>query len=220
MAKGNKRCSLPLYDSQDGDDPDLELCNFFAPLADLPTSPSPLLKGGCAEGKRKVFSKKRRSPCSNSSSRTVSPSDKRPRVCTSSPEGSVAVTPRAPAPPAGLHLSPGLGPTGHGTAPLDLLSSTTDADANPGSPGSDVHQLPPKLATHSSSTVSSSLEILIVGDSVLRHLTLPGAITYCLSSAKVVDLIKLIPSLIDWHPTVKMVLMHVGTNDVMARNSS
>ena len=33
-------------------------------------------------------------------------------------------------------------------------------------------------------------------------------------------MIELIPTLIDLHPSVKFVLAHVGTNDVMARNSS
>ena len=42
VVKGKNRHSLPLYDSQD-DSTDLELSNPFAPLADVPTSPSPLL---------------------------------------------------------------------------------------------------------------------------------------------------------------------------------
>ncbi len=66
--------------------------------------------------------------------------------------------------------------------------------------------------------VSNNPEILIVGDSIVRHLTLPGAITYCLSGGKVNDLIELFPTLIDLHPTVNFVLTHVGVNDVMARN--
>ena len=36
----------------------------------------------------------------------------------------------------------------------------------------------------------------------------------------VVDLIELIQMLIDLHPTVNIVIAHVGTNDVMARKSS
>lgn len=77
-------------------------------------------------------------------------------------------------------------------------------------------QLPQKLAVYSSSEVSTDPKILIIGDSIVRHLTLPCAITYCLSEGKVTDLIGLIPSLIDVHHTVDIVLAHVGTNDVMA----
>eukprot|EP00064_Thunnus_orientalis_P006326 superscaffoldBa00000654_g6342 len=53
VVKGKKRLSLPLYDSQD-DSTELELCNFFTPLAALPQSPSLLLNVDCADGKRKV----------------------------------------------------------------------------------------------------------------------------------------------------------------------
>lgn len=102
---------------------------------------------------------------------------------------------------------------------MNLLGST-DADANLVSLASAAGQLPLKLAVNSNSAISSNPEILIVGDSIVRYLTLPGAITYCLSGGKVVDLIELIPTLIDLHPTVNIVLAHVGTNDVMARNSS
>ena len=82
-----------------------------------------------------------------------------------------------------------------------------------------MHHLPLKLATYNNCMVSSNPEILIVGDSIVRHLTLPGAITYCLSGGKVIDLIELITTLIDLHPTVNFALTHVGVNDVMARNS-
>lgn len=43
FVKGKKRRSLPLYDSQD-DATDLELSNFFAPLAALPTAMELLLQ--------------------------------------------------------------------------------------------------------------------------------------------------------------------------------
>ena len=61
------------------------------------------------------------------------------------------------------------------------LLGLTDADANPVSLASAAGQLPLKLAIYSNSAVSSNPEILIVGDSIVRYLTLPGAITYCLS---------------------------------------
>lgn len=102
---------------------------------------------------------------------------------------------------------------GQGAAPLIIHD-------NPARLVSTVHQLPLKLAVYNSGMVSSNPEILIVCNSVVRHVNLPGAITYCLSGGKVVNLIELIPTLIDLHPTVNIVLTHVGPNDVMARNSS
>lgn len=60
-------------------------------------------------------------------------------------------------------------------------------------------------------------EILTAGDSVVGYLTLPGIITFCPSSG---NLIELIPTLPDLHPTIKVVQTHMGTNDVTARNSS
>lgn len=120
-----------------------------------------------------------------------------------------------------VDLHPLTSPSHFGQGAASLLPlSRTDADDNPASLVSAVHQLPLKLAVYNSGMVSSNLEILIVGDSIVRHVTLPGAITYCLSGGKVVDLIELITTLIDLHPTVNIVLTHVGTNDVMARNSS
>ena len=114
VVKGKNRRSLPLYDSQD-DATDLELSNFFAPLADVPTSPSPLMNGGCAEWSRKasVASKRRRSSSSSPSTSAVSPSDKRPRVLISSSEDSDGVpvpAPRVPAAAPCLRLPPGLHP--------------------------------------------------------------------------------------------------------------
>ena len=104
-------------------------------------------------------------------------------------------------------------------APLDR-PSTSDTDAGPANLASAACQLPPKLAVYNSGVVSSNPESLITDDSDIRYLSLPGAITYCLSSGKVVDLIELIPTLTDLHPTVNIVLTHEGTNAVMARNSS
>uniref|UniRef100_A0A3B4U6Q4 SGNH hydrolase-type esterase domain-containing protein n=1 Tax=Seriola dumerili TaxID=41447 RepID=A0A3B4U6Q4_SERDU len=103
----------------------------------------------------------------------------------------------------------GNGPSSKGAAPLDVRSMT---DANPTNLASATCQLPPNLAVYSTSVVSRNPEILIVGDSVVRYLTLPGAITYCLS--------ELIPTLIDLHPTVNIVLTNVGTNDATDKNSS
>lgn len=83
----------------------------------------------------------------------------------------------------------------------------------------DVGSLPfsHRLATYGSST--DQPEILVVGDSIVRYVELPGAVTYCLSGGKVLELIELIPVLIVRHPSVHTVIVHVGTNDVMFRQS-
>lgn len=100
---------------------------------------------------------------------------------------------------------PGHRPSSQVAAPLDL-PSITGTDANWASLFSTACQLPPKLAFYNSGVVSSNPEILIVGDSVIRCLTLPGAITHCTSGGKVVNLIELIQTLTDLHPTVNIVL--------------
>lgn len=117
---------------------------------------------------------------------------------------------------------PGHGPPSWVAALPDRSSTAANVsdDANAASLASGTGQLPPKLAVYSSSEASTDPKTLIVGDSVVRHLTLPCAITYCLSGGKVTDLTGLIPALIDLHPTVDIVLAHMGANDVMTRNST
>lgn len=103
--------------------------------------------------------------------------------------GAPAATRRAT---SGFHSLPRPGPSCLG-ATLQDLPGTSKADANPATLVSAMRHLPPKQVVYQSSLVSSLPEILIVGDSVIRYLTLPGSITYCLSGGKVVDLIELIP---------------------------
>lgn len=90
--------------------------------------------------------------------------------------------------------------------------SGTNADA---SPASAIYRPSPILATY---RIINNPEILIVDDPIVRFLTLPGVITYVIIAST--DLIGLIPTLFDLHPTVNLVIMHVGSNDIMARNSS
>ncbi len=77
-----------------------------------------------------------------------------------------------------------------------------------------------KLAVYNDNLGLARLEILIVGDSIVRFVKLPGAITYCLSGGKTVDFIELIPALLDFHPSVHAVISHSGTNNVMSRHSA
>lgn len=44
--------------------------------------------------------------------------------------------------------------------------------------------------------------------------------TYCLSYSKVADIIKLSPVLTDLHPSAHTLMVHVGTNDVMDKQST
>ncbi len=83
-----------------------------------------------------------------------------------------------------------------------------------------THKLRPKLAVYKGNPDTEHPEILVVGDSIVHFLTLPGAITYCLSGGKTADFIELIPALLDINHTIHTVTLHTGYNDIMARQSS
>ncbi|KAL2102901.1 hypothetical protein ACEWY4_002069 [Coilia grayii] len=99
-------------------------------------------------------------------------------------------------------------------APLPSASSNLANSAD-----TDVLQLPPFTTIHFYRDVLCNPEILIVGDSIVRDLITPSAINYCISGGRVIDISQLIPSLFDRHPSVNIVIVRVGTNDVMARSS-
>ena len=73
-------------------------------------------------------------------------------------------------------------------------------------------QLSPNTATYYDCNVRCNPDILIVGDSIVRQLTIPGAITYSLTGGRVIDILQLLPSVLNWHPTVNIVIVHVGKN--------
>lgn len=77
----------------------------------------------------------------------------------------------------------------------------------------------PKISVYDSGCVNRAPEILIIGDSIIRNVILPGSVTFCLSGGKTADLIELTPALIDLHLSAHTVLLHTGTNDVMSRQS-
>ena len=62
-------------------------------------------------------------------------------------------------------------------------------------------------------------EVIVIGDSIVRSVTIPNAITYCLSGAKVAELIEISPILVDRHPSAHTYVFHVGSNDVLNRES-
>lgn len=78
---------------------------------------------------------------------------------------------------------------------------------------------PSKPAIYNGGCVDRHPEIIIIGDSIIRYVELPGAITYCLPGSKVVDIIELTPVLTDLHPSAHTIIVHIGTNDVMDKHS-
>lgn len=243
-----RRSPPPVLTSSEGVCHDLELYNSFAPLADLPMSPSNVVPGlpdnpgperrpppastpgyptsSTVKGKggRKATSKRNRSPSDDHPT-----PDKRPRVSSSSSEWSLdamdAPADRSPPPGHGVVSSGNVSPSVCPSLPSYSVSSTAECrvanNNNATNPDSCLWllKLPPKTTIHYDCHVQCKPEILIVGDSIVRQLIIPGAITVSLSGGRVSDISKLIPSLLDWHPSVNTVIVHVGTNDVMARSS-
>lgn len=60
---------------------------------------------------------------------------------------------------------------------------------------------------------------LFVGDSIIRNVRSNSAITHSLSGAMVMDMINILPELIDRHADVQNVVVHIGTNDLSYRQS-
>lgn len=248
VVAGGSRRSPPTPEHRGGDDPELELSNRFSPLADLidssekrlsmapvqsPSSPvrgdststTVKPKGGC-----KATSKRNRSPSDD-----ILTLDKRRRVSSSSSEvalGAVAAPDSlsplghgSSSPPTTVHPSDaGTNTVGRLLPQLPSPSASSfeeceTASDNANSDSIECLKLPPRTTTHYDFKVRCNPEILIVGDSIVRHLILPGAITYSISGGKVSDISQLIPALLDWHPSINIVIIHVGTNDVMARSS-
>jgi len=63
-------------------------------------------------------------------------------------------------------------------------------------------------------------QVLLLGDSSVKGVKLPGCITYCLSNGRIGDFIKLLPKLLHSHTSVKIVIVHTGTNEIMDRQSA
>ena len=210
VAKGNRKVGLPLYDSFSAND--ISLSNFFSPLSRLPTGPS--ASSSSPPARRAPRVRKRPSPSGVSSpedsslSSSAPPESKRARFLPHRPQNypPVALNEALSSPSSDHHPAAGVTPV-H-PAPPYLVSTSCD------------HKLNLKLAVYKSTPDVTHPELLILGDSIVCFLALPGAITYCLSGGKTSDLIELIPTLLDIHPTVHTVIAHSGCNDVMSRQSS
>lgn len=223
VVKKGRRISLPLF-SPDEDTDSVPVSNFFAPLeklielaaTDTPTVPEQPVPVGSKAGR-----KRRQSP--------ITPvSHGKWRRCLSPPDVSCLECAPASLQPSS-HLLNG--------APVTAVASG-DVIPSRDSPGvtvsisSAVSGAPPaNVANDSQLSLSSKFsvytggckdrqpEILIVGDSIIRSVELPGAITYCLPGAKVTDIIELSPVLIDRHPSAHILIVHESTNDVMDKES-
>lgn len=65
----------------------------------------------------------------------------------------------------------------------------------------------------------SSLEFLLVGDSIVHFVELHRGLTYCFSGAKILDIAQYIPTIIELHPSAHTVFVHVATNDIKLKRS-
>ena len=63
------------------------------------------------------------------------------------------------------------------------------------------HFSPASLSIYSGGHVDGEHEVLLVGDSIMQFVEVPNGITYCLQGAKILDIIELVPALIDCHLT-------------------
>lgn len=95
-------------------------------------------------------------------------------------------------------------------------SIESDTPFIPGGQRSPPHQ--PGLATGPRPLFSPTT--LIIGDSVVRNIHFFNAITRCIPGATVPDLIEALPSMLESIPvSVRRVVVHVGVNDMKARES-
>ncbi|CAJ1066416.1 hypothetical protein D4764_12G0010930 [Xyrichtys novacula] len=83
----------------------------------------------------------------------------------------------------------------------------------------------PPPPTYSSLVMQSSRPLfprttLIVGDSIVRNIRFFNAITRCFPSARVLDILTLLPTLLKSLPTsIERIIIHVGTNDTSLRQT-
>ena len=208
VAKKGKRFSLPLFAPEDDGD-SIPLYNFFAPLQELagraPDQAAPV----------RSKNKKRRTP-------PTSPSMSQGKRARRSSPPLLSVAELRPVYSAPLPSSPrpNEGPVSSAMSD-DVICA---GDPNPSltvsnAPITDQQSLSPKISVYDSGCVNHAPEILIIGDSIIRNVVLPGSITFCISGGKTADLIELAPALIDLHPSAHIVILHTGTNDVMSRQS-
>ena len=62
--------------------------------------------------------------------------------------------------------------------------------------------------------ISPPPEVILVGDSIVRGVSIPNGITYSFSGAKVLDLMLYLPEIVVTHPTAHTIVVHASVNDV------
>ena len=61
--------------------------------------------------------------------------------------------------------------------------------------------------------------VVLVGSSMVRHVTLPRSETWCLPGARVEDVQTRVPEVVEQHPTASAIVVHVGSNDIRLQQS-
>lgn len=221
-SKKPRRVSLPLFCPDGNDDDPIPLSNFFSPLEELTESASvspQRVPHQSAHARPKAAKKRPISPAT-----PLDPRGKRPRR--PSPGTLSNSSSECECSPASSHQPPT-----HASDPaLDTVATGDDVVSGDLITGGAIFQspdlidrklpsLPPKLAIYNRGCVGRQADILIIGDSIVRSVEIPGAVTYCLPGGKVADIIELSPMLINLHPSAHTLIVHVGTNDVMDKQS-
>lgn len=107
---------------------------------------------------------------------------------------------------------------------LDCVITSEDTPVAPPSatevhPSPVTYQLPSNLTAYRYNDTLTP-QILLLGDSTIRQEKLPACITYCVNYGKVSDITSLLPKILEIHPSVTMIIIHAGANNVMERQSA
>ncbi|KAL2076869.1 hypothetical protein ACEWY4_027536 [Coilia grayii] len=60
---------------------------------------------------------------------------------------------------------------------------------------------------------------VLIGSSMVRHVTLPRSETWCLPGARVEDVQTRVPEVVEQHPTASAIVVHVGSNVIRLQQS-
>lgn len=77
-----------------------------------------------------------------------------------------------------------------------------------------------KCSVHRGGPINTPPHTLIIGDSIVRSVVIPGVFTYCLPGGKTLHMFHLAEALCALHPSALTLVFHVGSNDVLDRSST
>eukprot|EP00064_Thunnus_orientalis_P008117 superscaffoldBa00000948_g8140 len=109
--------------------------------------------------------------------------------------------------------------TAHHVKPAPGVNTPAVSSMDGVTVNADPHFGPASLSIYSGGHVDGEHEVLLVGDSIIQFVEVPNGITYCLQGAKILDIIELVPALIDRHLTALIIIVHLGTNETGLRQS-